>query len=585
MWLRILLGFPFVYLISGFPLARLFLPDERKISLKLFLTSFAFSLLLTYPAAVLTTIIEGQSAAAIYSFHLPHSLFSIGLISLVTFLVLVWKNKDWWQLSLPKITKAHFILGLIILLYSFFVFWNLGRADVVGDDYDLGYQAYNLQDGIQAARRAYILSFATHPPLFMTIKHYGMQLFSPFGLETLSDWMFRGVEGMMGIGTILAAYLLVSESLSQRTALITCLLLAVNNYLIFFGRYFEREIYYLPFALVAFYYCLNYLQSLKSRDLIISGLFLGCGLLIKASALIAVPPVLIILFLNKRSLRQMAILITIIFLVYTPIVLFNLLMYINTGYLDGTFSRIFHVYHPLNTGVPTNSLVVNPVTTFFLLTNLYGYPIMFFYLISLVSYFIFRYSATLFRLALLTLIFSGLFFMFSPMRAYYLIIFTLPLVIFTAAFTVHLIGKSKLFFLPLVILLIFSVTYAYNSNLVNHELDFLYFDIGSGGNYGILKDNFWKGDFSLAAAVFAPERGWKVIEEKIDRVFRPGDCLELQEESLDLEVRRYLQTHDLVKKALLGSGYHGKYPLCEETNPTSRRITIYYNQQAQIDLK
>ncbi len=113
--IRLLFGFPFVYLVSGFPLARLFLPDEKRISLKLLLTSFAFSLFLTYPAGVLTTILEGQSATAIYSIHLPHSLFSLGLIFLITFLILIRKSKNWWKLSMPKITKSHVILSLIIL--------------------------------------------------------------------------------------------------------------------------------------------------------------------------------------------------------------------------------------------------------------------------------------------------------------------------------------------------------------------------------------------------------------------------------------------------------------------------------------
>ena len=89
MWLRILFGFPLVYLVSGFPLARLFLQNEKTVSLRFLITSFACSLFLTYPAAVLTTLFEGQSAAAIYSIHLPHSLLSLILISLATGIILI----------------------------------------------------------------------------------------------------------------------------------------------------------------------------------------------------------------------------------------------------------------------------------------------------------------------------------------------------------------------------------------------------------------------------------------------------------------------------------------------------------------
>lgn len=586
MFTRLILGFPFVYLISGFPLARLFLPEEKTVSLKLILTSFACSLFLTYPAGVLTTVLEGQSAAAIYSVHLPHSLLSLGLISFILFFVLLKSNSDWWKLSPPKVSKTHVILASIILLYSFFVFWNLGRADVTGDDYDLGYQAYNLHDGIQAARRAYILSFATHPPLFMTIKHYGMQLFSPYGLETLSGWMFRGVEGMIGIGTILATYLLVSKFFSKRTALITALFLAVNNYLIFYGRYFEREIYYLPFIILAFYFCLTSLQTPGYRRLILVGFLLGAALLIKASALVAIPPVVLTFWLKGKSLRRIGIVLGTVFLIYTPVIIFNILMYLNTGYLDGTFSRIFGVYHPLNTGVPENSFLVNPITTFFLLADMYGYPIFFFFLLSLGALVVWTPRDRLSKLLALSLLTGILFFMFTPMRAYYLIFFTIPLVIFAANFSSWLLTASKAWMIPLSVLLVFSTVYSYRSNLISQQLGPEYGDVGAGGDYRLLMDNFWHTDFSLASAAFSPERGLKTLKQRLDNIYKPGSCLELQQDYLDLSVRYYLNTHDLVRKAFFGNAYKPDYSMCKDVNSsTSKKITIYYDPSGYVSLK
>ncbi|MEK7565628.1 MAG: hypothetical protein AAB506_01110, partial [Patescibacteria group bacterium] len=191
--------------------------------IKLLLT-FAVALFLTYPAAILTTIIEGQSSAAIYSYHLPISLFSYLLVSLPLIPLLC-------NIEMKRLPVS---LVLIILIYSGLVFWNLGRADILGDDYDLAYQAYNLHDGIQAARKAYILSFNTHPPLFMTIKHYWFQLLFPAGLESVPSWGYRGMEGIMGIATILAVYALTKNYWVSAV-------LAVNNYMVFLGRVYLRE--------------------------------------------------------------------------------------------------------------------------------------------------------------------------------------------------------------------------------------------------------------------------------------------------------------------------------------------------------
>lgn len=583
--LRLALGLPFVYFVAGFPLTRLFLANEKTFSLKLLLTSFAFSLFLTYPAAVLTTIIEGQSAAAIYSVHLPTSLFSLILVSFVTFLFLIKKNPRWHNLTLPKFTTIHFLLILVILIYSLFVFWNLGRADAVGDDYDLGYQAYNLHDGIQAARKGYLLSFSTHPPLMMTIKHFGMQLFSPWGVETLSDWMFRGVEGIIGLATILAVYLLVSRHFSPRVAIISSFLFATNNYLIFFGRYFEREIYYLPFLVLAVFFSLEYRKNRFLRDLILSGFFVGCGLLVKTSALIILPVIIYSIFNRSKFVKPVITALLVIFLVYLPVIIFNILMYFNTGYLDGTFSRIFQTYHPLLTKVPANSPIVNPGTIFLLLADLYSWPVFFLFLFSTGHSLLFSRASRLVICFSLWLGSSLFFFMFSPMRAYYLIVFTIPLVFFAANLVDILIKKNKLFTLIFIALTIFSSRYAFTSNLVSHRLGFEYADMGNGGDLELLKRNFWQTDYSFVSAAFSPEMGWKKLAPKLESIYRDTDCLELADESLDLPVRRYLGTHDLVKRALLGKNYPHKFLMCDESVASNRIITIGYNNFGKIDLE
>src|SRR4030067_3294607 len=77
-----LFAFSFVFILSGYPLASYLLPKrnypEKRIG------SSVISLFLTYPTAVLTILIEGQSAEAIYSKHLPTSFSILFLLSLLT---------------------------------------------------------------------------------------------------------------------------------------------------------------------------------------------------------------------------------------------------------------------------------------------------------------------------------------------------------------------------------------------------------------------------------------------------------------------------------------------------------------------
>ena len=265
-----------------------------------------------------------------------------------------------------------------------------------------------------------------------------------------------------------------------------------------------------------------------------------------------------------------------VLVIYSPIIVFNILMFVNTGYLDGTFSRLFRVYHPLNTGVPPNSYLVNPVTSFFLLADLYGWPVLFFFLAAIPYIKLNNVN----KLLMAMLVVSVVFFMFSPMRAYYLIIFTIPLVVFAA----ELISRSKLLILPLGIVLVFSTVYSFNSNLISQALANRYNDYGSEGNPGILAKNFFHLDYSYAAAAFSPERGWKSIKARLDKNYQSGDCLVFGQPDLDLPVRYYLRTHDLVKLAFLGRSYKPGYQMCDD-NSSGRKVILYYDPSGNVDLK
>lgn len=504
------------------------------------LLAFAVVLFLTYPAAVLTTIIEGQSPQAIYSVHLPVSVFSLGIM---VFIISIWfikfKNKNkYFDLYIPRFKKEHLILGLIIGIYCFFVFSNLGRADIIGDDYDLAYQAYNLHDGILAARKAYILSFNTHPPLFMTIKHYWFQFVSPFGLETVPAWGYRGMEGILGIATILAAYLIVRDFVNKKAALATAVILAVNNYMVFLGRVYLREMYLTFFVTLSIYFFLR-------KNYLITAFLIGCGLLVKTSAIVVLPVFLGILIWQKVWKGVFGSL-GIIGVMYLPVLIYNLGAYITTGKMDATFSRVFGLPHPFLTGSSSFGANISQIINIF--SDIYSWPVFLVFVVATGLSLIpgrNRLLLTLTGSSLIFFIFGG------PLREYYLLFLTIPFAIITAD-TFYRLRKAGLFMLA--VFIIYSFWYLLS------------------GRSGI-RD------------IYEPVYGWPKIAAEVKANYKEGDCLEKSGGVNDLTMRAYFQTDDTVKETMLGPNYPHFYKMCDEIPNPLTKFRIYYNENGFVQFK
>ncbi|MDO8515171.1 MAG: hypothetical protein Q7S14_01600 [bacterium] len=486
------------------------------------LLGFAVALFLTYPAAVLTTIIEGQSAAAIYSFHLPTSLFSYFVVWAIVGCHPGARRAIGSILKDAIASLQHDIpIIAILLVYALLVFGNLGRADVVGDDYDLAYQAYNLQDGIQAARKAYVISFNTHPPLFMTIKHYWFNVLFSNGLETVPSWGYRGMEGIMGIATILAVYAITRNKFA-------ILLLAVNNYMVFLGRVYLREMYLTFFITLSIYF-------FQKRNYLITAFLIGCGLLIKTSAIVVLPVYLLIL-LYRREFKNIFKILTIISIIYLPVILYNCLAYITTGHMDATFSKIFGFAHPFLTG--SASPIENLINSFIYLTDIYSLPILIIFVIA---------SLINFRsIYFLLLISSLLYFIFGgPLREYYLLFMTIPFVILTAChYGSPRVEAGRVRTLLFIILIFYSLYYSIFGN-------------------------------SAARKLYEPSRGWPKLVKEIKSVYQPGDCLEKSGGVNDLALRAYFQTDSVLN-------YPHFYKMCYEVTNPNKIIKIYYDTSGRV---
>ncbi|MCL4397643.1 glycosyltransferase family 39 protein [Patescibacteria group bacterium] len=522
----------FVYLFSGYPLSLLLLDNPKSWAERIF-SSIGLSLLLTYPAGFLNVLREGQSAAAIFGPHLSGDLMMlVGLHLLAWLLVFFVKKKETLKLNL----KINWLVVIPILVSVFFSFYQLNRADLNSDEYDLGYQAYNLVDGIFAGRKAYVLSFSAHPPLTMYIQHFTMQILEPHGLDLLSDWMYRAAPAMLGVITVGVTYYLILEiAEDQKLAFLGALLLAVNNYHVFLSRIFQREMF-LGFYLVLFlYFYTRHLKTKKNEYLILSSIFLGGAMLVKAVAVIFVPVALLFTKFRARFL-------TIFLLMFLPVIVYNLGAYLSTGYMDIFFSRIFHT--PTNPGASMVqfSPLQNVYNFLSILTDQYGLILFLAFAVSLVL------KPNKF---ILTLIFvTTAFFLSNGIRVYYLYFLTVPLI-------VTLVFSFKRFWLLLAVLICYSAIYTgstfFNTSFKVSER----FTETYPPPLANLRRNF-----SLTTRGFLEDRGWKSLQANLTAAYTNRSCLNVDLNNHPLQLRRYLGLNDKIKEFYLGTAYKSKYSLC-----------------------
>ena len=562
--LRVLFGFLFVFLGSGYSLTRL-LPQGASIPQRIIVAAMG-SLLLLYPAAVFTVLYEGQSPQAIFGIHLTHSLFALLILSsLLTAFVLT--------RHVNKIKPDAFpvVLVLPLALYGLVTFWNLNRADVFGDEYDLGYQAYNLVDGIRAGRQALTISFSGHPSLAMDIKHFSMNILEPNGLDRLQDWQFRVSEGMVAILTIIVAYVLGAEIFSNRVGLITALLLSVNNYMIWMGRIYHREMYLTFFMTAAVFFYLIAKRRKERIYWLLSGLAFGGSLLVKETGLLlCIIPISDLIFSAQN--RKKALWICLIALVmFLPVIAFNIAAFFKTGYADVFFSNLLGDLRPGATPIHTTP-ILNLYSILSYLLDIYSPLIFEVFVVGLsLSVMAKRMNGTL----LLWLGASIVFFAVTSIRAYYFLFFTVPLVM-TASDILNSVPKTMRNVI-FALIVGYSLFYAVNTNLAR---GFSAADsIGRVDGSLIVKRTLAQ-QYSSSVRSWSEEVGYKRLQQVLDKTIRPGDCLLVSFEMEPLAVRRYLGINDQVKEHYLGKNYPSRYPNCPG-DPNRVEGTVYMVSENQ----
>lgn len=560
--LRIIFGFLMIFFSAGYPVFVLFFPKEKYSLNENIIGSSLISILLLFPAGVFTVAMEGIDANAIFSRHLTHSLTSLIILQIIfTYLVLIRRRKRTSLRKSTENTKISPILLISIAIYLFLTINNLNRADVRGDEYDLGYQAYNLVNGIFAARKAYTISFDGHPPLTMHVKHFTMQVLNPSGLDQIKDWEFRVSEIIFGILTIIISYSFSEKFLNRKIAGLTSIILSVNNYLVFMGRFFERSIYIAPFAIASIYWLFKYKNSKESKHLTFSGILLGGAFLVKASAIATLIPIAFFLYLWKRNKLLVLKFLLIVTLMYTPVLIFNLGSYLTTGYLDTNFSRLIGKTHPHATPLPENRLVTNPAAIISLLTDQYSLPLMVLFLSSIIWSIYKKRNSSVHQFMIFWIISILTFFTLTVVRAYYMVFITIPFSILAANMISSIKKKNVIISIIFFFVLFYSAIYSYKTNIdSSYVISKEYDDAGRTGTPFLIPS--LNRHFSISARAWTENRGWKNLIVALDQKLKPEDCLIVKNNLDNLAVRRYLWTNDLVKEHFFAQTYPTRYNRC-----------------------
>lgn len=567
--LRWVLCLPYVYLLCGYPLALVLAPPRKDIRLgERLLLSAGLSLVLLYPAGFINCLLEGREGA--YRIHLPGffvTLFALSVAGTVWALAIRSRRSERFTLpSFGKIKSFSFLCLLAIILMSAFLnFYNLGRADLQGDEINMGFRNYDLEDGAVVGRKAFCLSFRNHPPLANYIFHATSQILSPWGFYTLSDWMFRVAPASVGLLTVLAVYMLGVRFFGRREGVLATFLISISNYNVWINRFYIKDGFLTLFmcAALLFFYRAMEEKNRRCRESyqLVAGIFVGATLLVKTVGFLIVIPLLVMAFSLRRGgwIRPAIVVLLVAVLVYSPVIVYNIAAYLKTGYMDVAWAKIckplgLKVESYMSKGAEPGSMyaqIQNPLEEFskifYVLADLYSSPLFAMFILGFLLSFVQGHGKFNSRLGLqVWLIGSLVFFAFNGIREYYMPFLTVAFSLLAADSAIRFYNAisersclKRASASVLIILGLYSLQYTFRSNHIP------LFGRSAEPRFRFIS-------FSSITRVWANEYGCKDLRDYVDRNVRENDLLVVDD-------RLYIQHYRWYIKKFAFMIENGKY--------------------------
>jgi hypothetical protein len=290
----------------------------------------------------------------------------------------------------------------VLILAVFFIFFNLTKGGMHGDDAIYSVRSIGLVDYMFSDTQPtpfYFfenfpwwgnLSNHDHPPLLFLIQHV-------FLLLGQTIFISRLPFAILGILTVFLVYLLLKESINKKMATLGALFLVANSYFIWFSKtsYLEGGIVF--FFVLTLYFFLKFLEDKKYW--LFFGLSLGLLLITKYTTLFVLPAIFFYLIIKEKIIfkrKELYLSVLIVLIVISPVIIYNLMMYKTLGHFDLQWSGVLGQESPWSLDKTiSNNYGLNFVGILKILGNALSFPYLIVFLLSLL-YLLFKKSTDLY---------------------------------------------------------------------------------------------------------------------------------------------------------------------------------------------
>ena len=177
-----------------------------------------------------------------------------------------------------KITKWQLGFLIFILVFALLVIIELAYMGIQWDEIT------HLNGGsllLRGEYQEYFASYSFYPPIF------DLTTASLFGIIGISVFTARLVSVIFAILSLIIVFKISNKMYGQKTALISTILFGVMPGFVWLSRVAMIETMLVFFFTTSMYFFFNWMSFHKNKDLILSGLMLGVGFLVKYQMIIA----------------------------------------------------------------------------------------------------------------------------------------------------------------------------------------------------------------------------------------------------------------------------------------------------------
>ena len=577
----------------GYTVTTVLFPKSEQISFgERLCFSLGFSLLSWYPISFVNIfLIEGRQD--IYQVHL---LWEI-IISLILLVILIGisilirgksgRNAPLFEVRIGEDVfkkREIYILGFFMLAF-YLRFMHLGDPNLNGDEFEVAYRAYDLVDGMQAGRKAYFISATDHGPLGFYMWHFLAQAISPWGVYSLSEVTLRLPSVLLGMGILYITYTIGKKWFASAWISIGILMiLAVDQYSILASKLVIHPdlAYFTLFLILAVQSLLRYWEAPKTRNLIVAGIFSGCVFLVKFSAVILIPFALAGFIVKRKNIPISKFLVwgSLVFLMFSPVVFFNVNTYIYAHYLDVPFSRVARLlgFKVDSLMLPENiygTKLADPLTTFYELIwmlidqwNVLLFSLGVFSICYVVTILFLKKLKSEYHFVLMMMLIwmasAVLFLSLNGFRIYYSAYLSIPLAIIISCSVIDLrerLQNKKIVRRAGAALLgiIFAYTFYYSYQTHFKISDWISQGERGRSGYSIILPSPLRQPYSISTLGFLTDRGWRELRRYVQQNVQDEDVLLFDSSMSDLSLRWYLHVGDEVRRFYIGEDYKDAY--------------------------